>query len=118
MTDEDQEPTGADVEPLFSELLAECPELQTVVDEFASTLPDRLGAMEASLRAGSMDRLAKFAHQLKGAGGSHGYRILTDQAAAIERAAHDHALDQLSHKLEELSELICRIRAGLERDES
>jgi HPt (histidine-containing phosphotransfer) domain-containing protein len=55
-------------------------EAREKVEEMSSTL-EKLSVDEM------LDRLAYLAHQLKGSGGSYGYQQISDDAAAIEKAA-------------------------------
>jgi histidine phosphotransfer protein HptB len=115
MADSDREPTSKDADPLFSTLLAECPELWEVVEDFVRSLPDRVSAMQDALREGSLDQLKVRAHQLKGAGASYGYQAISTQAAEIEHAAHAGSIDGLADKIAEVTALVARIQEGLEK---
>lgn len=55
-------------------------EARQKVEEMGSTLVEMRSA-------GAVERLAYLAHQLKGSGGSYGYQRISDDAAAIEKAA-------------------------------
>jgi predicted small metal-binding protein len=68
--------------------------------------------------SGAYDQVRAIARDLGDRGTSCGYVALRDQSAEIEQAASDHVADALTHKLEELRELISRIQAGIQRDES
>ena len=110
MADKDREPTSKDADPLFSTLLAECPELWEVVEEFVHTLPDRVVAMQDALREGSLEELKTFAHQLKGAGASYGYQAISTRAAEIEQGARAGSVDDLAAKIAEVIALVSRIQ--------
>ncbi len=109
-----EDPFGAEVEPGLSDALAEGSDLQPIVDAFVATLPERLRNMQDALRGASIERLASLTKQLDRSAESCGFRILQTQAASIEAAAHDRVLTDLGAKLEELGELISRIREELE----
>jgi histidine phosphotransfer protein HptB len=117
MADQEREPTSKDADPLFSTLLAECPELWEVVEEFVRSLPDRVVAMQDALRDGSLDQVRICAHQLKGAGASYGYEAISQRAAEIEQSAHGGAIDALNEKITEVTSLVARIQEGLEKGE-
>lgn len=117
MADHHDETPRAEADPILSSLLADYPDMLEVVEEFVRTLPERLEAMQESLRAGSYGQLARLAHQLRGAGGSHGYAPLTETATYLETAAHGRAVQDMERKLGELNELIQRVQAGLEKDD-
>ncbi|HVP12612.1 MAG TPA: Hpt domain-containing protein [Phycisphaerae bacterium] len=115
MADQEREPTSKDADPLFSTLLAECPELWDVVEEFVHSLPDRVMTMQDALRDGSLDQLKMLAHQLKGAGASYGYQAISARAGEIEQAAHNGSIDDLAAKIAEVTALVARIQEGLEK---
>jgi HPt (histidine-containing phosphotransfer) domain-containing protein len=115
MADNQKEPSSQDADPLFSTLLAECPELWEVVQEFVHSLPQRVTAMQDALQEGALDRLGTYAHQLKGAGASYGYAEISTQASEIEQAAHNGLIDQLSGKIAEITALAARIKEGIEK---
>ncbi len=100
-------------EEALSSLLSETPELWQVVQRFAQSLPSEVDRMTDALDAGSYERLAAIAQNLKTAGTSHGYASVSDRAAAIEQAAHNHALDELAGKLTELRELALEIHVAI-----
>jgi len=62
------------------------PDMLEIVREFAHELPDRIARIESLLAAHAFADLQTLAHQLKGAGGGYGFPIITEQAAALERA--------------------------------
>ena len=64
-------------------------ELEALKREFlaeAKAKVQEIATIGSSRDAGSLDRLAYLAHQLKGSGGSYGYARISDDAADIERA--------------------------------
>jgi len=103
--------------PILSSLLAECPELADIVEEFVHTLPQRIEEMQNALRAASFEQLKRLAHQLKGAGGSHGYEPLTETAAYLEIAAQGKAMNEIEERIHELNELVQRVQAGLTKSD-
>lgn len=114
MADESKDPSSKEIEVLFSTLLAECPELGEVVEQFVKSLPERVAAMQDSIRDRSYDKLVQQAHQLHGAGASYGYADISKRAAEIEQAAHDGVIDVVTEKIAEVNDLIAKIRKGLE----
>jgi len=62
------------------------PDMLEIVREFAHELPDRIARVESLLAALDFAGLQTLAHQLKGAGGGYGFPIITEAAAALERA--------------------------------
>lgn len=114
MADNESTPHGSEEELLLSGLLAESPELWGVVDEFVRQLPDRAEPMQDALRAQSFDRLQTLAAELRQAGTRHGCAAIAERAAAIEQAAHDHLLDELTDKIDALRTLIAGVRESLQ----
>ena len=113
MADHANNPRGSDAEPVLSTMLSESPELIEIVEQFVRGLPERLDAIQEALRQQSFNRVEKLAGQLKSAGGSHGFAELTEQAKWMEQAAHSHAMAELTGRVEEMTLLVNRIRAGL-----
>lgn len=101
-------------EEAFSSLLAESPELWEVVQRFARSLPSEVDSMIEALNAGACERLETIAARLKTDGAGHGYAGVTNRAATIEQAAHNHALDGLSAKIDELGELARQIHVAID----
>jgi HPt (histidine-containing phosphotransfer) domain-containing protein len=100
-------------EVYYSNLSAD-PDLAELVDLFIAELPERLVQLNCALEAGNLVDLARFAHQLKGAGGSYGFPQLTPVAANLERLAKQ-AADEMSlrNALDELIGVTSQLRAGL-----
>ncbi|MFQ5430676.1 MAG: Hpt domain-containing protein [Phycisphaerae bacterium] len=113
MSEQPEPFAGGGDDPVFSSMLAECPELWDIVKRFSDALPSLVTDLEDALRAGSRERLVSLAERLKAAGESHGYAQLAERACAIEAAAQDGLLDGLERKITELSELTAQIKAGL-----
>jgi HPt (histidine-containing phosphotransfer) domain-containing protein len=65
-------------------------ELDELKREFLAEAEEKVREIEATLGtrtdAGSLERLAYLAHQLKGSGGSYGYQKISTDAAEIEKA--------------------------------
>jgi CheY-like chemotaxis protein/HPt (histidine-containing phosphotransfer) domain-containing protein len=87
---------------------ADDPDMVEVIDGFVAALPERIGALLDSFAGGDYETLERLAHQLKGAGGSYGYPLLTQQARKLEQAAR--ALDAQASGLV-LDELRASVRA-------
>ncbi len=58
-----------------------------LIEEFVSELGEEISAMRKVLDSDDYDGLRQLAHQLKGAGGSYGYPMLTEEATVLEEAA-------------------------------
>jgi len=72
-------------EPIESDY-AEDPDLAEVIDEFVTSLGTQTETMRQALAHGHLEEARCLAHQLKGAGGSYGYPVLTDAAKTLETA--------------------------------
>jgi len=114
MAEAQNQPDSANEESFFSTLLAESPQLWSVVDVFVRTLPDQVSAMRDALRDQAFDRLQKIARQVRKAGLDHGCRPVADRAAGIEQAANDHVIDALTERIAEMTELINKIQTSLQ----
>ncbi len=85
-----------------------------LVELFVQEVPDRLAQLEQCLDQGNWSELARFAHQLKGAGGSYGFPQLTPAAARLEQLAKQTApVEQLQFALSELVSVAALLRPGL-----
>jgi hypothetical protein len=115
MAEAPNQPDSANEEQFLSTLLAETPELWSVVDMFVRTLPDQVSAMRDALRTQAFDRLQAIARQVQKAGLANGFRSVADRAAGIEQAAHDQVIDGLNERIAEMTDLIAKIQAGLQR---
>ncbi len=99
-------------DPIMSELVAEDPSFADLVEEFVGGLDERLRGMRAALDGEEIDTLKSLAHQLKGAGGGHGYPALTDVSGVLEQHAKDGALEECKASIEELAALLSRVVVG------
>ncbi len=67
------------------------PELEELKKEFLADAEARVGQIENELRSDgafdpkAVERMLFIAHQLKGAGGSYGFREISQEAAELER---------------------------------
>jgi len=73
-------------EAIYSEY-ADDPDLVDLIEDFTSELENEINAMKESFDQGNYDKLRSLAHQIKGAGGSYGYQLLTDVSKVLEKAA-------------------------------
>jgi len=73
-------------EGIYSEY-ADDVDLIELIDEFTAGLEADVDSMREALESGDHNGLRRLAHQMKGAGGSYGYPMLTEAAKTIEEAA-------------------------------
>lgn len=96
----------------YSALCADV-DMVEIVQMFLDELPQRVAQLHAALEAQNYPELARYAHQLKGAGGSYGFPQLTSLAASLEQFARAHSADAaLRASLDDLLDLIPRLRAA------
>ncbi|MBS1259574.1 MAG: Sensor histidine kinase RcsC [Candidatus Scalindua arabica] len=93
-------------EIIYSEY-ADDADLVELIDEFAAGLEADVESMRKVLESGDHDGLRRLAHQMKGAGGSYGYPMLTEAAKAIEEAAKAEDVKAGTVALDKL-EAFCR----------
>ena len=100
-------------ERYYSGLAADA-DLAELVELFVDELPGRIADLRQALTAGNREMVARLAHQLKGAGGSHGFPQIGLPAWNLEQAAREedcfHAAPAF---LDELAAVCGRVRAGL-----
>ena len=89
---------------------ADDPDLAEVIDEFVAGLEGHVEAMRRTLNHGDHDELTRRAHQLKGAGGSYGYPVITETAKMLEDAAKARDIEAATLALGRLASL-CRAAA-------
>jgi len=98
---------------LVSQLLADDPDLRDLVEEFVNELPERLQNIRVAYEALDWERLARLAHQLKGAGGSYGYPDISRLAAEMEAAFRRQDAGDFPRWMERLAGLAEAARRGL-----
>ena len=82
-------------------------DLVELIDEFVAGLEEEIKAMRKVLGSGDYDGLRRLAHQMKGAGGSYGYPMLTEAAKILEGAAKANDVESCTTALDEL-EVLCQ----------
>ncbi len=88
------------------------PDLAEIIVEFVQKLAARVDGMRQALANGDWESLRRLAHQMKGAGGSYGYPMLTEEARELEIRAKQSDLEAASLSLSRLTILCRRIQAG------
>ncbi len=87
-------------------------DLVDLIDEFVAGLGADIESMREALESGDYDGLCRLAHQMKGAGGSYGYPMLTEAAKAIEDAAKAKDVEASTTALDELESLCQAVGRG------
>jgi HPt (histidine-containing phosphotransfer) domain-containing protein len=97
----------------FSDL-AQDPGLAEIVELFVAELPFRVEAMRQASSAGDLPTVGRLAHQLKGAGGSHGFPHLSTIAREVEHAARGlQSPSETTAAIERLSAACTQTHAGI-----
>ncbi len=99
------------LDPIRSDF-ADDPDLAAVLSPFVAGLPAQLDGMRDALANGDHEHLRRLAHQLKGAGGSYGYPLLTAVAGLLEQAARTGDIEAAQLALAELAALCQAVAAG------
>ncbi len=87
-------------------------DLVVLIDEFAAGLGEDIASMRTVLEGGDYDGLRRLAHQMKGAGGSYGYPMLTETAKVLEEAAKEEDVKTGTTALDELEALCQAVNLG------
>ena len=93
-------------ETIYSEYTDET-DLVELIDAFVAGLEDDVKAMRKVLGDYDYDGLRRLAHQMKGAGGSYGYQMLTEAAKVLEETAKAKNAEVGTTALDEL-EALCQ----------
>ncbi len=92
-------------ETIYSEY-ADDADLMVLIDEFVAGLEEDIESMRKVLKNGDHEGLRRLAHQMKGAGGSYGYPMLTEVAKTLEEAAKAEDVETCTTALYEF-EVLC-----------
>lgn len=117
MTDQQHSSGEPGLDPIFSNMLAECPELWDVIDQFARGLPQQIDEMELAFANASYEQLVEWSRSLIQGGRGHGYPELAEYAAAVERSARDRLHRDIDRHLGELRDMAQQILAGIQESE-
>ncbi len=87
-------------------------DLTELINEFVAELEADIKAMREELEAGDLEGLRRLAHQMKGAGGSYGYPMLTEAGKMIEDAAKKRDVEACAEAMDELASLCQAVIRG------
>ncbi len=93
-------------EAIYSEY-ADDEDLVGLIDEFVTELGVDIAAMRNKMESRDHEGLRRLAHQMKGAGGSYGYPVLTEAAKVLEDAANARNVEASASALDNL-EVLCK----------
>jgi len=97
--------------PCYSVLSGD-PEMAELLALFVSELPLRLAEIRQAAQGHNLQEVRRLAHQLRGAGGSYGFPLLTTAAARVEDIAREQtSIKDLRAALDQLTAVSERLRA-------
>ncbi|GJQ58496.1 MAG: hypothetical protein SCALA701_12970 [Candidatus Scalindua sp.] len=92
------------------------PDLVELIDEFVLGFGDDLRTMKETLENGDLSALRRLAHQIKGAGGSYGYPMISEAGKMLEDAAKEQNSGNCTLAMNRLTALYQAAVRGRERD--
>lgn len=99
-----------DNSPIISEL-ANDPDLSVVADMFVERLSEAVNQIKSAFEDSQIDTLKSLVHEVKGAGGSAGYPILTEKARFLEGLIKENKIDNLKDTIDDFIGLCNRVQA-------
>ncbi|MBW8884190.1 MAG: Hpt domain-containing protein [Planctomycetia bacterium] len=88
------------------------PDMAELLAMFVSELPERLVDIRQAAQGHNWQEVRRLAHQLRGAGGSYGFPLLTTAAGQVETIARDKVnIGELRAALDQLTAVSQRLRA-------
>jgi histidine phosphotransfer protein HptB len=96
--------------PIRSELAAEA-DFREVLEAFVEAIPERCRLLAELHRNGSLDELARQAHQLKGAGGGYGFPEISGAGAELQHACRAQDAARIDQCLAQLLDVLRRVEA-------
>lgn len=105
-----EEPSGGEASGSIVSTLAGHPTLSALVRGFVERLPKRLEELRAAFESSDLEVLENLAHGLRGAGGTYGFRQLTEAAEELERRVREKAArSELEAALARLADVCDRV---------
>lgn len=102
---------------IYSTLLDSDPDLRDIVEMFTNEMPERIGRIEALWDARDLPELKRYAHKLKGAGGSHGFGILSERTSELENLIDRNADEKtIQTAIESLIDICNRITPDIRKE--
>jgi len=109
-------PVEETLNPLYSHLLEEEPEMQDLVDNFLSGLPKMFTDIENACLNENWGHLSHLAHDMKSIGGGYGYPQLTEVSQQIEIALAQKSYMNVVGLVHELESICRRVLLGSKDD--
>ena len=96
--------------PCYSTLAGD-PDMAELLALFVGELPERLADIRQAAQGQNWQEVRRLAHQLRGAGGSYGYPLLTTAAGQVETIAREPVnVSELRSALDQLTAVSERLR--------
>ncbi len=108
--DEPKSEINSDSEPIVSEL-GDDPDLSVVAEMFVERLGDILENIKKALDSCDLAQLKDLFHEIKGAGGSAGFPILTERSAYIESLVKTQKTEEMKIAIEDFFNICKRVHA-------
>jgi HPt (histidine-containing phosphotransfer) domain-containing protein len=102
--------TSASKLPIRSEFGSD-EDFREVLLAFVDAVPARCQLLAELHKAGSIDELARQAHQLKGAGGGYGFPEISGAAAELQHACRAQDPARIAQSLAQLLDVLGRVEA-------
>lgn len=83
-------------------------ELETLIDEFAADLPNKIQPLTLAIAERDLKLAASLAHRLKGSAGMYRFQEISEIASSIDSACKSHDIDHANQLLEQLSNLVAK----------
>ncbi len=104
--------------PIISRFPGDDPRYRAIIQKFASTLQEKLTAIDHANQTQNYDELAKLAHWLKGSGGTVGFSAFTEPARHLEKLAKSKSADDITAVIATLRSLAQRLVIPGDENES
>lgn len=105
--------SAADLNPIYSSLLADEPDLEDIVNKFVYYLPERLCHIEDLVAHNDWEALAESIHDLKGTSGNMGFIEIYDTLCEMELVVKQQQYSRIGHYLVSLHSLLSRVNHGI-----
>lgn len=110
---EDDGSQTTDQNPIYPELLINNATMAAIAEKFIGRLREQLSEMASAWEKRDLDQLSSLAHWLKGAGGTVGFKVFTEPAATLEKAAKNGDSETISLTLAQIKGLSGRLAVNV-----
>ena len=106
---------STDIDPIFSDLLQQEPELAELISQFIDALPGLVEDFTSAIEKEDWRAVQQLAHDMKGIGGGYGYPLLSELAERMGLRISNRQFAGLDSDLEEMKRLAQGILLGHQR---